>query len=168
MEGGVEHPEGTGRAGVHPPELGFIDRETHASAAGLQKGAYVLTDAEGGAPQAVLMSSGSEVALILKAHLKLKEQGIRTRVVSMPSHELFERQDDAYRSSVLPAGVKRLAIEAAHPMSWYRWVGLDGVVMGLERFGASAPYERIYEELGLTVDKIVEAVKSMTSNGQSR
>ena len=142
-------------------KLGFIDRETYASASGLQRGAYVLAESSGGAPQAVLMSSGSEVALVLKAHQKLTDAGVRTRVVSMPSMELFERQTPSYRESVLPPGVKRLAIEAAHPMSWYRWVGESGVVMGLDRFGASAPYEKIYEELGLTVDKIVENVKAM-------
>jgi transketolase len=108
-------------------------------------------------PQIVLISSGSEVALILAAAERLADQGISARVVSMPSHELFAAQDDDYRASVLPPGVPRLAIEAGHPMSWYRWVGDNGIVLGLERFGASAPYERIYEELGLTVDKIVAA-----------
>jgi transketolase len=79
----------------------------------------------------------------------------------MPSHELFARQDNAYRNSVLPKGVKRIAMEAAHPMSWYRWVGDDGVILGLERFGASAPAARIYTELGLTVDRLVETAKKL-------
>ena len=79
----------------------------------------------------------------------------------MPSHELFARQDQAYRDSVLPPAVPRIAIEAAHPMSWYRWVRSNGVVVGLERFGASAPYERIYEELGLTVDRLVETARRL-------
>ena len=108
-------------------------------------------------PDVILISSGSEVALVLAAHEKLGQQGIRSRVVSMPSHELFARQDAEYRATVLPEGVPRVAVEAAHPMSWYRWVGANGVVLGLERFGASAPYERIYEELGLTVDRVVDA-----------
>ncbi len=112
-------------------------------------------------PDVVLLSSGSEVALILAAQQKLEAQGIAASVVSMPSHELFARQDAAYRDSVLPRGVPRIAIEAAHPMSWYRWVGDNGVVLGLERFGASAPYARIYEELGLTVDKIVETARQV-------
>jgi len=142
-------------------KLGLIDREVYAPASGLARGAYVLADARDGEPQVVLMSSGSEVALVLKAHQKLADEGIPSRVVSMPSHELFERQTDEYRRSVLPPGIKRLAIEAAHPMSWYRWVGEDGIVMGLERFGASAPFEKIYEELGLTVGKIVEGAKSL-------
>lgn len=83
----------------------------------------------------------------------------------MPSHELFAAQDTAYRASVLPAGVPRIAVEAAHPMSWYRWTGDNGLVIGLERFGASAPYARLYEELGLTVDRIVAAAKDLASAG---
>ena len=93
------------------------------------------------------------MALILKAREKLQAAGIPTRAVSMPSMELFAKQPVSYQESVLGKGVKRLSIEAASPESWYRWVGSDGDVMGIDRFGASAPYEKIYEELGLTVDK---------------
>jgi transketolase len=96
---------------------------------------------------------------VLRAHQQLAEQGVPTRVVSMPSMELFARQTAEYQRSVLPHGVRRVSIEAGHPMSWYRWVGSDGAVLGLTRFGASAPYERIYEELGLTVQKVVDAAK---------
>jgi transketolase len=145
-------------------KLGFIDRETYASADGLEQGAYVLADPAGGAkPSVVLMSSGSEVALVLKAHQALAEQGIASRVVSMPSMDLFARQSDAYRASVLPDGVPRVAIEAGHPMSWYEWTGSDGVVLAISRFGASAPFERIYEELGLTVARVVEAAKKVVA-----
>ena len=142
-------------------KLGFIDREKYAPATGLAKGAYAVIPGAARDLQVVLMSSGSEVALILAAAEKLAAQGIRAAVVSMPSHELFAQQDQKYRDSVLPPGVPRLAIEAGHPMSWYRWVGDNGTVLGLERFGASAPYERIYEELGLTVDKIVAAATKL-------
>ena len=142
-------------------KLGFIDRSKHGSASGVAKGAYVLSDSPGGAPQVVLMSSGSEVALIIEAQQKLEAQGIRARVVSMPSHELFAAQDKEYRDSVLPPGVKRVAIEASHPMSWQRWVGADGVAMGLQRFGASAPYKELYEHLGLTVSKVVETAAAL-------
>jgi transketolase len=141
-------------------KLGFVDRARHASAAGVARGAYVLTDAEGGAPEVVLMASGSEVALVLEAAERLAKDGVRARAVSVPSLELFAAQDEAYRTSVLPAGVPRVAIEAAHPMPWYRWVGDTGAVLGLERFGASAPYQRIYTELGITVDKLVDAAKA--------
>ncbi len=156
----IAHQDGPTALVFTRQKLGFIDREKYAPAAGLVLGAYVLADAANTpnaerAVQVVLMSSGSEVALILAAHDKLVAAGIRSRVVSMPSHELFARQDAAYRASVLPAGVPRVAIEAGHPMSWQRWVGDSGVVLGVERFGASAPYERIYEELGLTVDNVV-------------
>jgi len=142
-------------------KLGFIDRSKYASAAGVAKGAYVLSDSPGGAPQVVLMSSGSEVALILDAQQRLNVEGIRSRVVSMPSHELFAAQDERYRESVLPAGVKRISIEASQPMSWQRWVGCDGVALGLRRFGASAPYKEIYEHLGLTVAKVVDTAKQL-------
>jgi transketolase len=87
--------------------------------------------------------------------------------VSMPSHELFARQSEDYRASVLPAGVPRLAVEAGHPMSWHRWIGDDGAAMGVERYGASAPYERIYEELGLTVDKVVSTATGLVSQRPS-
>jgi transketolase len=140
-------------------KLGFIDRKVYASAEGVQKGAYVLADAEGGEPQVVLLSSGSEVALIITAREKLVAAGVRTRVVSMPSMEMFAKQPADYQASVLPKGVPRVSIEAAATMPWYRWIGPDGVVLGIDRFGASAPYEKVYDELGLTVDKIVEAAK---------
>jgi transketolase len=144
-------------------KLGYIDREKYASAAGVAKGAYVLADVKGGAPQVVLMSSGSEVALVMAAAEKLAERNVRARVVSMPSHELFAAQPAAYRASVLPPGVPRVAIEAAHPMSWYRWVGDNGVVLGIDRFGSSAPYEQLYTELGLTVEKLVAAAETVVA-----
>ena len=157
----LKHPHGPVALVLTRQKLGFIDRTKYAAASGLAHGAYVLADAPGGAPQVVLMSSGSEVALILEAQQRLEKEGIRARAVSMPSHELFERESAEYRDSVLPAGVRRVAIEAAHPMSWYRWVGSDGVVLGLERFGASAPYKEIYTHLGLTVDRLVETAKKL-------
>jgi transketolase len=140
-------------------KLGFIDRDRFASASGVAKGAYVLADAPGGAPQVVLISTGSEVGLVLEAQQKLVDTGIRARVVSMPSMEIFERQELAYQESVLPRGVKRVAIEAASTMSWYRWVGPDGVIIGLDHFGASAPYATLFTEFGITPDAIVEAAK---------
>ena len=81
----------------------------------------------------------------------------------MPSHELFAAQAQEYRDSVFPAGIKRVAIEAGHPMSWHRWVGSDGEILGIEHFGASAPYKEIFEHFGLTVDKVVEAAKRLAS-----
>ena len=157
----LKHKKGPVALVLTRQKLSFIDRTKYASAGGLARGAYVLADAPGGAPEVVLMSSGSEVALVLDAQKKLEADGIRARAVSMPSHELFARQDEAYRNTVLPKGVKRIAMEAAHPMSWYRWVGDDGVILGIERFGASAPAATIYTHLGITVDRLVDTAKKL-------
>jgi transketolase len=157
----LKHKKGPVALVLTRQKLPFIDRSKYASASGLIRGAYVLADSPGGVPQVVLMSTGSEVSLILDAQKKLEADGIRSRAVSMPSQELFARQDQAYRDSVLPKGVKRVAIEAAHPMSWYRWVGDDGVIIGLERFGASAPAPVIYTHLGITADRVVESAKQL-------
>ena len=125
------------------------------------KGGYVLKDAEGGAPQVVIMASGSEVAIAVDAATKLAQQGIRARVLSMASMELFAAQSQAYHDHVLPRGVKRVAVEAAHPMSWYRWVGDDGAIVGIQRFGASAPFHEIYQHLGLTAEKVAERAAAL-------
>ena len=157
----LKHKTGPVAIALTRQKLGFIDREKYGPASGLAKGAYVLADAPDGSPEVVLISSGSEVALVLDAQTKLVAQGIRARAVSMPSHELFAAQPAAYQESVLPRGSKRVAIEAAHPMSWYRWVGGDGAILGIDRFGASAPYADIYKGLGLTVEKLVETAKGL-------
>ncbi len=157
----LKHKKGPVALVLTRQKLSFIDRSKYAAADGLARGAYVLADAPGGAPEIVLISSGSEVALVLDAQKKLEADGIRARAVSMPSHEIFARQDQAYRDTVLPKGVKRIAIEAAHPMSWYKWVGDDGVILGLERFGASAPAATIYQQLGITIDHMVETAKNL-------
>ena len=146
-------------------KLGLIDRATHGAASGLARGAYVLAEADGGAPQVVLMSAGSEVAIVLEARKRLAERGVRARVVSMPCDGLFARQDAAYQDEVLPAGVPRVAMEAASPMSWYRWVSPGGTVLGLDRFGASAPYQRLYEELGMTAQAVVDAALALVRSG---
>jgi transketolase len=157
----LNHKKGPVALVLTRQKLSFIDRSKYAAASGLARGAYVLADAPGGAPEVVLISSGSEVALVLDAQKKLEADGIRARAVSMPSHEIFARQDQPYRDSVLPRGVKRIAMEAAHPMSWYKWVGDEGVILGLERFGASAPAATIYEHLGITVDHMVQTAKTL-------
>jgi transketolase len=155
------HQDGPTALVLTRQKLGFIDRTKYGAASGVLKGAYTLADAKGGVPTVVILSSGSEVALALAAWERLTADGVAARVVSMPSHEIFARQPQAYRDEVLGRGTKRIAIEAAHPMSWYRWVGSDGEVIGLDRFGASAPYQRIYTELGLTVDQIVATAKRL-------
>ena len=141
-------------------KLSLVDRTTHGAASGVAKGAYVLKDApEGSKPGTVIIATGSEVEIALKAQAELVKEGVSTRVVSMPSMELFASQPEAYRDSVLPPDVRRVAVEAAHPMSWYRWVGADGAIVGIETFGASAPYQKLYEEYGITAAKVVAAVR---------
>jgi transketolase len=157
----LKHKDGPVAIALTRQKLGLIDRTKYAAASGLVQGAYVLTESTGGTPQIILISSGSEVALILKAHERLEKEGIHARAVSMPSHELFANESVEYRNSVLTPGVKRIAVEAAHPMSWQRWIGDDGVMVGVERFGASAPYKDIYAHLGLTVDRIVDIARQL-------
>jgi transketolase len=123
---------------------------------GALKGGYILQDVTN--PDIILIASGSEVALIVKAAAVLAEQGIAARVVSMPSMEVFEQQPAEYRETVLPTALRsRLAVEAGASMPWYRYVGLDGCVLGIDRFGASAPAEILFEQYGMTVDRVVAA-----------
>ncbi len=143
-------------------KLPLIDRSKYGAASGAAKGGYVLADAAGGQPRAIIMASGSELSIAMGAKDKLDAAGTPTRVVSMPSHALFHKQSREYRDQVLPPAVRtRLAIEAAHPMSWYRLVGDKGDVLGIEKFGASAPYQRIYQEYGLTVENAVKKVQAL-------
>jgi transketolase len=144
----------------------LIDRTGRGAASELARGGYVLQECDCGKPQLVIMASGSEVSIALDAQRVLeKEHDICTRVVSMPCHEFFLAQSAVYRRQILPAGVPRIAIEAAHPMSWQRFVGDDGIVIGLDHYGASAPYQRIYQEFGLTADHVVRAGLELTGRG---
>jgi transketolase len=142
-------------------ELPVLDRSVYASAEGVAKGAYVLAEAPGGAPQVVIMASGSEVDLALKAQPVLAERGVAARVVSFPSWELFEAQPKAYRDAVLPPGVKRLSVEAGRTFGWERYVGQDGRAIGIDHFGASAPAEVLAERFGFTVDAVVDAALTL-------
>jgi len=141
-------------------KVAVVDRTKFAPAAGLHQGGYVLAD--GGNPDVVLVASGSEVELILGAYEKLTAEGRRPRAVSMPCLEYFGKQPESYRNAVLPPGVPIVAIEAGSPQSWDGLVGKDGAIIGIERFGASAPYQRIYKELGLTVDNVVAEAKRVS------
>jgi transketolase len=137
-----------------------LDRERYAGAEGLRKGAYVLAEAQGGAPEVILIASGSEVAIALVARESLQEEGIRARVVSMPSWALFDRQSQEYREQVLPPAVAaRVAIEAGSEAGWHRWVGSGGEVVAIGRFGASAPAEQIFDELGFTPANVVNKAR---------
>ncbi len=139
----------------------LFDRAVLAPASGVRQGAYVLQEAEGGTPDVVLMSTGTEVQVALDAAKLLATKGKKARVVSMPSFELFAAQPKAYRAGVLPAGVPRVAVEAAHPMSWHRWVGEDGRIIGLTHFGASAPASVLYKEFGITADAVAAAAEQV-------
>jgi transketolase len=137
---------------VYPPE-GVME--------GVARGAYIRADSDG-TPEVLLLASGSEVSLIMAAYEQLKAAGIRARAVSMPSWELFAAQDKAYHDSVLPPSVTaRVAIEAGVPMGWHQWVGPAGTIIGLNRFGASAPQEVIFKQLGLTAEAVTAAAKAL-------
>ena len=134
-----------------------LDRSVFAPAAGLQRGAYVLADSPKRNPDVLLIGSGSEVHLAIEAAAKLERKGISSRLVSMPSWELFEKQPESYRRDVLPPQIKaRIAIEAGRTQGWWRYVGENGDVVGLDHFGASAPYKILYEKFGITADRVVE------------
>ena len=139
-----------------------LDRSRYAAADGLRRGAYVLADWSGGKPDLVLIGSGSELSLVVAAREKLLERNINARVVSMPSWELFDAQPQDYRESVLPPSVRpRLAVEAALPLGWHRYVGDGGDIVGVERFGASAPGNTVMEKFGFTVDHVVERAAAL-------
>jgi transketolase len=143
-------------------KLPTIDRAHYASADQLARGAYVLADADGGDPQLILLATGSEVSLALAAHEQLAAEGVRSRVVSMPSWALFEQQPRGYRDFVLPPSVRaRVAVEQACPLGWGRYVGLDGATVTMNRFGASAPFARLKERFGFTVANVVEVARNV-------
>jgi len=132
-----------------------LDRKQFAAAEGLRRGAYILADASNGKPEIILIATGSEVSLIAAARGKLQKQKISVRLVSMPSWELFDAQPSSYRDSVLPPSMRaRLAVEAGATQGWCKYVGDQGDVIGVDRFGASAPGEVMMREFGLTVDNV--------------
>ncbi|MGZ6195541.1 MAG: transketolase [Candidatus Binataceae bacterium] len=138
-------------------KLPTLDRAAMAPARELARGGYVLSETKGRSAEIILLASGSELQLAVGAKEELEKRGHAVRVVSMPSMEMFEKQDAAYRDSVLPPAIRRrLAIEAASPMSWYRWVGLEGDVLGMTTFGASGPYQDVLKHFGFTVENTVD------------
>ncbi|HUI43052.1 MAG TPA: transketolase [Terriglobia bacterium] len=158
----LEHRGGPVALVLTRQNLPILDRTRYASAEGLERGAYVLSDPAGKTPEVILIASGSEVALAAESAEQLAGQGIAARVVSMPSWDLFEKQTQSYRDEVLPPALTaRLAIEAASPFGWERYVGSTGGVIGINRFGASAPYKAIAEHLGFTPAKVVSRVQRL-------
>jgi transketolase len=139
-----------------------FDRSKYASAEGVQRGGYVLADPEDGEPELILIATGSEVQLALGAHERLKEEGIRSRVVSLPCWEIFEKQDQSYRDEVLPPGVTaRVAVEEGSQLGWEKWVGTEGAIMGMTTFGQSAPFKDVEAEFGFTVDEVTKVAREV-------
>jgi transketolase len=142
--------------------LPILDRAVLAPPDGVKRGAYVLADLGEGKPQIILMATGSEVGLIVQAGQRLAEQGVAVRLVSFPSWELFDDQEPAYCESVLPPEIElRLAVEAGISQGWHRWVGAKGCILGLDRYGASAPVKVVFENLGFTVDRVLQTAVAL-------
>ena len=145
-----------------------LDRTKYAPASGVAKGAYILADAPGGKPDVILMGTGSEVSICVDAYEKLTAEGVKARVVSMPSWDIFEHQDKEYREQVLPPNVRaRIAVEQASTFGWAQYVGTDGVVIGMHTFGASAPLKELQKKFGFSPEKVVEAARQLLARTKS-
>lgn len=153
----LERTDGPTLIALSRQTMPIFDRSGLAPASMLERGAYTLAEAEGGLPDMILVATGSEVQHAVKARTMLQTKNIKTRVVSMPSWELFRRQSEVYRESVLPDdNTPKISIEAASSIGWSEWIGRKGVSVSLDQFGASAPFETIFEKLGFTPENIVE------------
>ena len=159
----IERTDGPSFLSLTRQKVAVLDRSGPlASAEGLRRGGYVLAEASGGSPELILLASGSEVGLALDARGVLEADGVATRVVSLPSWMLFQEQDPAYRDEVLPPSVTaRVSVEAASTFGWSRWVGATGASVGIDRFGASAPAEVLFEKFGFTVESVVAAARGV-------
>ncbi len=157
----LDHKDGPVAIVLTRQGVPVIDQQKYAKASSLEFGAYILSEAEG-EPKIILIGTGSEVQLLLKAQEKLKAQSISARVVSMPSWELFEKQDNSYKEKIFPKNIrKRLAVEAGSPIGWRKYVTDDGDVLGITRFGESAPGDEVMKEFGFTADNVVERAKQL-------
>jgi transketolase len=147
--------------------LPTLDRTRLAPASGLAHGAYVLADAPDRRPEVILIGTGSEVSVCLKAWEHLTADGVHARVVSMPSWELFERQDEAYRNEVLPPGIKaRVSVEEASVIGWDRYVGATGAKIGMHTFGSSAPLKDLIKKFGFTPERLVETARQQLAEAR--
>lgn len=160
----LEHKTGPVCLVLTRQALPILDQQKYGSAQNVEKGAYILSDCEGDA-QIILLATGSEVSLIMKAQATLSAEGIRSRVVSMPSWELFEKQDETYKNSVLPKHIKkRVSVETGSTLGWHKYVTDDGVAIGLDHFGESAPAEELMQAFGFTVENVVAKAKGLLFN----
>ena len=158
----MQHMEGPATLVLTRQAMPTFDRTKYGAASGVAKGAYVLADAAGGKPEVILIGTGSEVGLCMAAYEKLTAEGIKARMVSMPSWELFEKQDAAYKENVLPASVTaRVSVEMASTFGWDRWVGPKGKIIGMHSFGSSAPLKDLLKKFGFEPDKVVAAAKEL-------
>ncbi len=147
--------------------LPTVDRTKYAAASGLAKGAYVLADAPGGKPDVILIGTGSEVSLCLQAHEQLGKDGVKSRVVSMPSWELFEHQSQEYRDQVLPPSITaRISVEFGTTLGWSQYVGAKGQAIGMKTFGASAPLQELQKKFGFRIEDVVAAAKAQVSGAK--
>jgi transketolase len=162
LERGAEDPSGPVALSLTRQKLPTLAGTAEKAREGVGRGGYVLRDAAAGEPQLILIGTGSELQLAFGAAEALEKDGIRARVVSLPCWELFERQDEAYRESVLPRGVRaRVAVEAGVSLGWERWTGDEGAIVGLDHFGASAPAGTIFETFGFTIDRVAEVARGV-------
>jgi transketolase len=158
----TQHTHGPTTLVLSRQAMPTLDRTKYAPASGVAKGAYVLADAEGGKPEVILLATGTELQHCVAAHEQLKTQGIKSRVVSIPSWDLFERQDAAYKESVLPAAVtSRVSIEMAATLGWDRYIGPKGKAIGMHSFGASAPLKDLLKKFGFGPEQVVAAAKQL-------
>jgi transketolase len=161
----IEHKGGPVVIVLTRQNLPVIDQEKYTKATELEKGAYILSGSEK-EPALILVGTGSEVSLLIKAQEKLKEEGIAARVISMPSWELFEKQDAAYKESIFPKAMKkRLAVEAGSVFGWHKYIGDEGDMIGMTTFGESAPAEDLFKEFGFTVENVVARAKALINKG---
>jgi transketolase len=157
----LEHSGGPVAIVLTRQNVPTIDQDKYEKATNVEKGAYILSDCEG-EPQVILMGSGSEVHLLLEAQEKLKTESVQARVVSFPSWEIFNAQSNEYREKVFPKNIRRrLAVEAGSPIGWCKYVTEDGDVIGISKFGESAPGEEVMKEYGFTVENVVAKAKSL-------
>jgi transketolase len=149
--------------------LPTLDRSRYAPASGLARGAYVLADAPQGRPEILLIGTGSEVSLCAKAHDELAREGVAARLISMPSWELFEQQEQSYRDAVLPPHVTaRVAVEQASTLGWDRYVGANGAIIGMHTFGSSAPLKDLLTKFGFTPDRVAEAARAQLARSKRK
>jgi transketolase len=157
----IEHSGGPVALVLTRQNIPVLDQQKYTSAAELEKGAYILSDSEN-EPDIILIGTGSEVSLLMQTQEKLKEESISARVISMPSWELFEKQDESYKEKVFPKTMKkRLAVEAGSTLGWHKYVTDEGDIIGMTTFGESAPAEELYKLFGFTVDNVIKKAKAL-------